>query len=129
MEKNIGKFVSLSSAISIRRVDTIYKYPQNVGIIINDGCASTTEQFLLAAKQSKKVKLFGKKTSGALDVSNIYYADSPCEEFRLYYILTKSYRIPDMAIDDVGIQPDFFIDDEIPVYQWIDYVKTVLDYK
>ena len=129
LEKNIGRFVGLSSAISIHQMDTIYKYPQNVGIIINDGCASSTEQFLLAAKQSKKVKLFGKKTSGALDVSNIYYTDSPCEEFRLYYTLTKSYRIPDMAIDDVGIQPDYFIDDEIPEYKWVEFVNEILKAK
>jgi C-terminal processing protease CtpA/Prc len=128
LEKNWGKFVRLSAAISIDRPDTIYKYPQNVGIIIDDGCASATEQFLLAAKQSKKVKLFGKKTMGALDVSNVHYADSPCKEFRLYYTRSKSYRIPDMAIDDVGIQPDFYIDDTIPEYQWVDYVRSILDY-
>jgi hypothetical protein len=33
-----------------------------------------------------------------------------------------------MAIDDVGIQPDFYIDDTIPEYQWVDYVRSILDY-
>ncbi|GHS96234.1 hypothetical protein FACS189421_00940 [Bacteroidia bacterium] len=128
LEKNLGKFVRLSPALSIDQRDTVYNYPQNVGIIIDNFCGSTTEQFLLAAKQSKKVKLFGKKTAGALDVSNLHRVDSPCKEFRLYYTRSKSYRIPDMAIDDAGIQPDFYLDDTIPEYQWVDYVRSILDY-
>ncbi|MGY0034733.1 S41 family peptidase [Pedobacter sp. NJ-S-72] len=37
----------------------IIPYPSNVAIMINENNASTAEQFLLEAKQSKKVKLFG----------------------------------------------------------------------
>jgi hypothetical protein len=37
----------------------------------------------------------------------------------------KSRR--DDTLDDTGIQPDFFIDSEIPDYQWLDYVKDILN--
>ncbi len=129
LQERLGQYVNLNeSTVSQKKLDTVYPYPKNVGILINSGNGSTSEQFLLAAKQSKKVKLFGHTTLGALDISNLIYADSPCGDFRLAYGASKSYRIPHMAIDDKGIQPDFYLDDSIPVYGWVDFiVKTFED--
>ncbi|MFZ9388085.1 MAG: S41 family peptidase [Chitinophagaceae bacterium] len=130
LQKHIGEFVNLErQKINIDTLDTIYPYPKNVGIIINKGNGSTTEQFLLAAKQSKKVKLFGVTTAGVLDISNMYFVESPCREFQLGYSLSKSFRIPDMAIDGKGIMPDYYIDKEIQEYDWIDYVNKILNQK
>jgi C-terminal processing protease CtpA/Prc len=132
LSQNLGKFVSLQedgSMVEIKKMDKILPYPKNVGIIINSGNGSTAEEFLLAAKQSKKVKLFGTTTAGVLDISNMYYVTSPCNEFKLGYSLSKSFRIPDMAIDGKGIQPDYFINKTIPDYQWIDFVNDVLNEK
>lgn len=127
LSQNIGEFVNLDTSIfETTTYDTVFPYPKKVGILINGGNASTTEQFLLAAKQSQKVKLFGTTTIGMLDISNMHSAESPCGEFLLHYCLSKSYRIPDMAIDGKGIQPDFYIDDGIPKYGWIEYVREVL---
>lgn len=86
LNKNIGKFVSLSDEIvKVKKLDQILPYPENIAVIINNGNASTTEQFLLAAKQSKKTKLFGTTTSGALDISNMNDAPSPDGNFELSY--------------------------------------------
>lgn len=130
LNNNIGKFVNLdSSMINTETYDTVLVFPKNVGIIINEGCGSTTEQFLLAAKQSKKVKLFGTTTFGSLDISNMYSVKSPCNDFELGYCLSKSYRIPDFAIDGKGIQPDYYLDQTIPAYKWIDFVNNILNSK
>ncbi len=128
LSKHIGKFVMLNEyPITETTFDTIHQFPKNIGIIINENNGSTTEQFLLAAKQSKKVKLFGTTTTGVLDISNMYFVKSPCEEFELGYSLSKSMRIPEMTIDDKGIQPDYYIDKEIPKYEWIKYVTDILN--
>lgn len=128
LNKNIGEFVNLdSTGVTIETFDTIYPYPENIGIIINQGVGSTTEQFLLTANQSKKVKLFGTTTMGVLDISNMYFVNSPCKDLKLGYSLSRSLRIPEMAIDDKGIQPDFYIDKSIPKYEWIEYVVRVLN--
>ncbi|MDR0436782.1 MAG: hypothetical protein LBH22_00615 [Bacteroidales bacterium] len=128
LQNRLGEFVFLfNTPISIDRSDTVYEFPKNVGIIINEGNASTTEQFLLAAKQSKKVKLFGTTTFGALDVSNMYSVNSPCEEFQLWYCLSRSMRIPNMVIDDIGLQPDFYLDKTIPQYKWVEFVNGILN--
>lgn len=127
LKKHLGEFVNLDSTdVTIETFDTIYPYPKNVGIIINEGNGSTTEQFLLAAKQSKKVKLFGTTTVGVLDISNMYFINSPCNDFKLGYSLSRSKRIPDFNIDDKGIQPDYYIDKTISKYDWIEFVNKIL---
>ena len=127
LEKHPGEFVNVDGTrVDLVTKDSVYPSPVNVAILINENCGSTTEQFLLAAKQSTKVKLYGTTTTGVLDISNQHSVTSPCEEFNLIYSLTKSYRIPEMAIDGKGIQPDFYIDKTIEPYQWIDFVRTTL---
>ncbi|RFS21078.1 peptidase S41 [Chitinophaga silvatica] len=128
LEKHIGEFVNLDNkVVNIDTLKTQYKYPQNVGIIINGGCGSATEQFLLEAKQSKKVKLFGVTTFGSLDISNMNMVVSPDGEFELGYCLSRSLRIPGFAIDGKGLQPDYFMDDVIEEPDWIDFVNDTLN--
>jgi hypothetical protein len=128
LQEKLGEFVFLFNApVSIDQQDIVHDYPKNVGIIINEGNASATEQFLLAAKQSKKVKLFGVTTHGMLDISNMYSIESPCKEFRLRYSLSRSLRIPGMTIDDIGIQPDYYLDKTIPQNEWVKFVNEILN--
>jgi len=127
---NLGKFVKLNeNDVDVQTLDTIYEYPKNIAVIINHNNGSTAEQFLLDMKQSKKVKLFGTTTMGVLDISNMYFVDSPCNNFNLGYSLSKSLRIPNMTIDGKGIQPDYYIDSAIPDLKWVDYVQSILNSK
>ncbi len=122
-----GEFVSLNeNPVTLIEYDQVYSYPKNVGIIMNGRNGSTDEQFLLAAKQSMKVKLFGTSTFGVLDVSNMYFVTSPCNEFELGYSLSRSMRIPDFTIDEHGIQPDFYMDKGIHEYEWVEYAERIL---
>ncbi|MCW3464778.1 S41 family peptidase [Chitinophaga nivalis] len=129
LNDHLGEFVNLDSGriVSEQKPDTIFPFPKNVGIIINKGNGSTAEQFLLAARQSKKVKLFGVTTEGVLDISNTYIVDSPDKQFKLRYCLSKSLRIPDLTIDGKGIMPDYYIDKSIPPTKWLDYVTGILE--
>lgn len=130
LNKHMGEFVNLDeSIVSIDTLKSVYPYPKNVAILINGNCGSATEQFLLEAKQSKKVKLVGTTTAGVLDISNMYAVSSPSKEFKLWYGLSKSYRIPEMTIDGKGIQPDYYFDKTIKPYQWIEKTIEILSYK
>jgi len=124
-----GQFVNLNNGriVDVTKLDTIFPLPKNVAIIINNQNGSTAEEFLLAAKQSKKVKLFGTTTQGVLDISNMYVAESPDHQFKLGYCLSKSLRIPDLAIDGKGIMPDYYIDKSIPDSQWLMHVVGILE--
>jgi len=129
LNANLEKFVVIGDKVRTEELDTLYNYPKNVAIIINENNGSTTEQFLLAARQSKKVKLYGRTTQGNLDISNMYFVDSPCGELRLGYSLSRSLRLPDMPLDEIGIQPDFYIDKNIPEHEWLNFVIGNLNYE
>jgi C-terminal processing protease CtpA/Prc len=128
MRLNFGKFITMSEQhFEMDSSYTKLPYPQKVAIICNHYNGSTDEQFLIEAKQSLKVKIFGRPTGGMLDISNMNNIDFPNGKFLLGYCMSKSFRIPDFCIDGVGIQPDYFIDDAIPEENWIEYTKTILE--
>jgi hypothetical protein len=45
----------------------------------------------------------------------------------LGYSLSKSYRMPEMAIDGKGIMPDIFLDKTIPKHMWVEQVRRYLN--
>lgn len=127
LNQHLGEFVNvMGEKVSIDTLEEVLPLPKKVGILINENNGSTAEQFLLAAKQSQKVKLFGVSTAGVLDISNQNVVPFPCEIYQLYYALSKTYRIPDFPIDDIGIQPDFFMNRFIPKEAWIDTALEAL---
>ncbi len=128
LNAHLGDYVNIfgQDVVVGKKVSTM-PYPKNVGIIIHENNFSTTEQFILAAKQSRKVKFFGRKTGGALDVSNMVEAISPTGDFIFEYCISRSLRIPEMAVDDLGIHPDFYLDKSIPENRWIDFVQERLN--
>lgn len=120
MEQGKGKLVSLSDD-RIVNPDTIAAYPKKIIILVNKNCGSTTEEFLLLAKQSRKVTLLGEPTGGVLDYSNMRGANFSCMPYMLYWATSRSRRIDQgMAIDNIGIQPDIVLK---PDQNWIDEAK------
>ncbi len=126
MEQNKGKLVSFSDD-RILTSDSIAAYPKKVVILMNKNCGSTTEEFLLFAKQSRKVTLMGEPTGGVLDYSNMRGANFSCMPYMLYWATSRSRRIDQgMAIDNIGIQPDKVLS---PDQNWIDEAKNYAESK
>lgn len=125
-------FVSLRKNNIIQR-DTVYEFPQKVGIIVNDYCASSCEQFILAGKNSSKTTVFGTNTLGVLDYSNAAPVELPLKNIQLYYPMSRSFRLPEYPIDNVGIEPDIRIylpenlDLKAEVDEWVFFVKDYLE--
>ncbi len=124
-KKNDGKFVARNS-FSIQKLKTIHPKPQKVMVLVDEDCASSTEQFIFAAKQSTKTTIYGKQTFGALDVSNMVRVFTPDNCFLMSYSVTRTLRPAAARIDDIGIVPDVSIPDYIPKYKWIDFVVESL---
>lgn len=131
MRKNRGKFIDVDFSAIYSIAETshpkLIKYdnPKQVAIICNKNNGSTDEAFLMDARQSKKVKIFGSTTGGMLDISNLNCINSPDGKLYFCYGMTKSYRIPDFCIDDVGIQPDIYYQG---IYSEVEWVDKVLEY-
>lgn len=99
-----------SAATSYSRVEQLESHrPLRVAILIDNGCASSCEQFVLEARQSFNVKLIGQHTYGSLDYSNLRPHDLPSGRRRLMYATTRSTRIPGLMVDVAGVQPDIYL--------------------
>ena len=120
MKKHLGAFTPVTNdTFTVAKVEP---YPSKIVILISGYCASANEQFLLAAKQSTKVTLMGKHTSGTLDYSNVCSKDFPCLPFTLKYPITRSGRLPAHPVDNIGIMPDITLNDTD------DWIKTATQY-
>lgn len=95
----------------VRKEDNVIKkknglpIPRNVVILINRHCASSCEEFVLAARQSKKVTLMGENTMGVLDYANVHHLNLPCTGWGLQYATSRTNRLPEFPIDNIGIAP------------------------
>lgn len=111
MKKSLGKFVNPAGRDTVlTTLDNIKEYPKNVGIMIDRNSASSAESFLLLAKQSKKVIIYGENSYGMLDYANYQYFDIPCNAYNLTIPISRSTRLPKNPIDNIGITPDVMID-------------------
>jgi len=130
LSTQLNMFVDLNdSPVTTETLSTVYTYPAHVAILVDEYSGSTTEQFLLAARQSTKTKLFGQPSFGSLDISNMNSASSPKKEFRLSYCCSKSQRVPGLPVDGIGVQPDYYLDKTMAEYRWINYARMVLENK
>ena len=104
-----------------RKRSALHPELTRVAVLQNKYCGSTTEQFLLLAKQSRKTTSFGENSEGVLDYSNVHYKPLPCYNLRLNWPISRSYRIDrGEGIDNVGIAPTVRLDPAAP-----DMVKQV----
>jgi hypothetical protein len=99
-----------SRGFSITRMDQLGAAPRRVAVLI-DGAASAAENFILAARQSRKVLLMGQANSaGVIDFAEVVSMPAPSERFRLAWATTRSLRLPHDPVDALGgIAPDIRI--------------------
>lgn len=127
MKPNIGKFIPYSENdnFGFIKQDSIFTNPKEIVILADKKCGSSTEKFILNAKQSKKVKIMGNTTYGAVDYVSVMEFLIGCQDYSLYMPTVRMMRLPDYPIDNIGIQPDIFLDKF--VNDWIEYAKDYLE--
>lgn len=123
---NIGKFVNKeNSSYRTEKVNFAEKSAKYVAILADKDVGSATENFLIAAKQSKKVKIIGTPTYGVLDYGAIRKFDFGCSEYELHLPGYRSLRLPDYPIDNIGVQPDIYLDKSVT--DWVKFAKEYLE--
>ena len=127
LKENLGKFVNFSasdtSEVYIEKIVVETKCPQHIVIFANGQTGSSAEYLLFIAKQSKKVKIFGKPSYGALDYGNAYLVNLGCSGYQVLSPTYRALRLPDYPIDNIGIQPDIYMDKSVK-----DWTEFTLDY-
>lgn len=125
-EGNMGKFVNLKdSTFSLQKVVPSEKSPAQVLILTDKRVGSAAESFTMMAKQSKKLKVAGTVTSGGLDYAAARMFNFGCPEYLLQLPTYRSLRLPDYPIDNIGIQPDIFLDKS--VQDWLQFALEYLE--
>lgn len=89
--------------------DSDRKRPVRVAVLVDRRCGSSCEQFLLAMQQAWNVKLFGRRTAGALDYSNLRPHKLPSGKRVVLYATSRSKRLPYLPVDAVGVLPDVLL--------------------
>lgn len=101
-------------------------FPRRVALLLNDGCASSCEQFVLAASQSDKVTLIGRPTAGVLDYGNLHTATFPCGKWQLSWPTSRSMRIDrGQGIDGKGIAPQ--VQPPADAQDWVEFCRQWLE--
>lgn len=121
---NVGEFVNPDSTdIVITEVEIAEHSPEQVIILANKMVGSEGEAFTFNMKQSKKVKILGTPTYGALDYASAYYFKFGCDNYNLLLPAWRARRLPDYPIDNIGVQPDIYLDESVE-----DWIQFAVDY-
>ena len=126
MEAGKGTFVNIVDDTIDSSFQSLTN-PARIVILVDKNCASTTEQFLLFARQSSKVIIAGEKTQGTLDYSNMGEASFSCMPYKLEFATTRSRRLDiGQGIDNMGIKPNYHLQ---PGTDWIKEALKLLKKK
>ncbi len=95
---------------------------QHVAVLMDHGSRSAAELMVLYFRQSKKVRLFGENTAGAVDYLDLLTYWLPQSHFQFWVGTTKRRITPDQPLYDAhGIPPDTMISEDQP--DWIDFIR------
>jgi Peptidase family S41 len=127
MQGKIGQFIPYSTDgdYGFTRQDSVFASPKSVAILIDKGAASSTEKFVLDAKQSKKVKVLGAPTYGSVDYLSVLVSDFGCDRYVLYMPTVRTSRSEGYPLDNIGVQPDIYMDKYVD--DWVQYAKNYLE--
>ena len=120
MKAKKGQFVFFE-ADTLAKGLPILSNPKNIAIVMNNNCLSAAELMILNFKQSKKVKLFGERTGGAVDYLDALTIPIASERYSLFIAISKrALTTSQPSYDGTGIKPDVEISDSVS--DWVAFV-------
>lgn len=126
-KKNMGKYVLAPNQkpVETENYEGNAKSPKRIVLLVNKKVASSGEVLVLLAKQSKKSKVLGTPTSGVLDYANAMISNYEYDGHSLILPTYRSLRLPDFPIDNIGIQPDIYLDKSVE--NWVNFAVEYLE--
>ena len=125
-KNHMGEFVDPdSTGVYITEVEIAKHSPKEVLILANKMTGSSGENFVMRMKQSKKVKILGTPSYGALDYALARYFEFGCTNYQLLLPTWRAKRLPDYPIDNIGVQPDIYLDKSVE--DWIQFAVNYLE--
>jgi len=120
LKEHPGELVSTGDS-TIRKLNSVYRFPEKVAILMDKGSASASEYFIFESMQSKKVTRFGTNTAGAMDYGNVHEIQLSCDEFKVRAATSRNGWIDrfGLRIDNVGFKPNVYIP---AAADWVEFV-------
>jgi hypothetical protein len=106
------------------KMDKVRPFPVKVAIITNENTASTAELFILQARQSRKVAIFGQPTMGGVDYLDVNEVETTCGLYSFRYPLTRNDRILEKPTAPSRIPPDVSVPNSAA--EWVLFVRDYL---
>lgn len=99
-------FIRREPLFNVVRLKGVLKNPATIAVLI-DRAGSSAENFIMDARQSRKVTLMGQENSaGVIDYGEMMGSPAPSKRFALLWATTRSLRLPGDPVDPHGIAPD-----------------------
>lgn len=113
MQSASQAFLPREPAVEIVRLDQVLPNPARIAVLV-DRAGSSAENFIMDARQSRKVVLMGQENSaGVIDYGEMMGMPAPSSRFELHWATTRSLRLPGDPVDPHGIAPDILIPADI----------------
>ncbi len=80
--------------------------PRRVAVLANKRTASSGEIFLMNARQSRKVTIFGTQTAGVVDYGDGTVHSLPCPDLKVVIPVRRSNYLNRVRYDGIGLAPD-----------------------
>jgi hypothetical protein len=93
--------------------DAVLPNPVRVGVLMDRGVASAGEAFVLQARRSTKVTLYGDRTWGMIDYQSVMVIRLACRDRGIlfgYPMIAATATLPKDGLNAKGIPPDVQID-------------------
>ena len=97
--------------------DTVHAMPARVAVLMDRGVASAGEAFLLQARKSTKVTLYGDNSWGMIDYQSVNVVRLDCRPRGIlfgYPMIAASNTLPADGLNAKGIPPDVRVPRSIP---------------
>ncbi len=122
LKKYRGRFEPIN--FKKREIEISKGSPEKVFLLVDKKCASTTETFILTARQSQKVKVLGEPTKGAVSFGE--WRPVQIEGLKSWVSMTqKKFEFNSgESYEMVGIKPDVSLE-KYPKSSWLDLLVSM----
>ena len=125
MAGTTAPFIRREPPVEVVRLEGPLANPARIAVLI-DRAGSSAENFIMDARQSRKVTLMGQENSaGVIDYGEMMGSPAPSGRFALLWATTRSLRLPGDPVDPQGIAPDVPIPGDVadPVTWAADWLR------
>ena len=123
-------FIRREPPVEVVRLEGVLMNPARIAVLI-DRAGSSAENFIMDARQSRKVTLMGQENSaGVIDYGEMMGSSAPSGRFALLWATTRSLRLPGDPVDPHGIAPDVLIPKNVddPVMWAAEWLRRSRDF-